>query len=673
MAPFFPVSARGRSVGAASIDLHSHQSRAPFFQSSIRLLLASFRALRPTTYFIHPMPSWNGLRHSNRSQTRHLDSPQGQRPLSGHIQQTQPLTGSASASAPEDKGYNPRLQPQPYSDSHNDPEERYIQTPIDGPSGGNHYDPGELSAATDSHRYSKLFHHEQHSQQFQQQQHDFDIDQQSLNDPSQLAGIPASQIRRNHTVTASISPVPSVEAPKKSKKSFFGFGSKSQKALKTEILHQSQGFLHRSASKKQSSKPELRMHQNNSIDRLQQGCHQSEGSSSGTLPSHAEKNSDDFDPYQIRDDDIDQQQQRYDPRQGLSVRVVDDSQSQAQQYQQFQNQQHLQTPAGYSPQQYQQFSQHGTPITSDQIREQEYNSQQMPSQQQNQYQQQQNSNYGSQPPSAYRQQTPEVVSQLSHESPLDQPEERPGSVRSEQGYNQYPSRKTSIAGVSSQPQNLQQQQQQSGTMAPPQASGAQGRKSTELNKSLQPGDTRGQPPAYNQGQSQFQPPPGSPSQTVNLQHPLPAIPGQLQQPPGYRNSRLNPEVSGMSEGGRSTPPLPTAPVNDQEMSEYQKLSKTSSSLHNHLTSLLTPFSHQVQKSQGPLLRQIQPSGSPPKHPGQPTPLPVSDLSRRLRVHHAFPTSRWRNQRSCLFYPQRLVLSASMAHSSSQRRCYACGN
>lgn len=552
------------------------------------------------------MPSWNGLRHSNRPQTQHLDSPQGQRPPSGQIQQTQPLTGSASASAPEDKGYDPRLQPQPYSDSHNDSEDRYIQTPIDGPSGVSHYDPGELSAATDSHRYSKLFHHEQHSQLFQQQQQDFDADQQSLNVLSQPAEIPVSQVRRNHTVTASTSSVPSVEAPKKSKKSFFGFGSKSQKVPKTESQHQSQGFLHRSASKKQSSKPELRMQQNNSIDRLQQGWHQSEGSSSGTLPSHAEKNSDDFDPYQIRDDDIDQQQQRYDPRQdprqSLSVRVVDDSQQQPQQYQQFQDQQHLQSPAGYSPQQYQQFSQHGTPITPDQSREQEYNSQQVPSQQQNQYQQQQNLNYGGQPPSAYRQQNPEVVSQLSHESSLDQPEERPGSVRSEQGYNQYPSRKTSIAGASSQPQNLQQQQP--GNMAPPQAIGAQGRKSTEVNKSLQPGDTRGQLPAYNQGQSQFQPPPGPPSQAVNLQHPLPAIPGQAQQPPGYRNSRLNPEVSGMSEGGRSTPPLPTAPANDQEMSEYQKLSKTSSSLHNHLTSLLTPSSHQIQESQRPLLRQI---------------------------------------------------------------------
>lgn len=604
--PCLPVSARGRSVGAASIDLHSHQSRALFFQSSIQLLLASFRALRPTTYLIHPMPSWNGLRHSNRSQTQHLDSPQGQRPPSGHIQQTQPLTGPASASAPEAKGYNPRLQPQPYSDSHNDSEDRYIQTPIDGPSGGSHYDPSELSAATDSRRYSKLFHHEQHPQQFQQQQQDFVADQQSLAIASQSAGTPASQVRRNHTVTASTSSVLSVEVPKKSKKSFFGFGSKSQKVLKTESQHQSQGFLHRSASKKQqSSKPELRMQQNNSIDRLQQGWHQSEGSSSGTLPSHAEKNSNDFDPYQIRDDDIDQQQQRYDPRQdprqGLSVRVVDGSQQQPQQYQQFQDQQHLQSPAGYSPQQqqqYQQFNQHGTPITPDQSREQEYNSQQMPSQQ-NQYQQQQNLNYGGQSPSAYRQQNPEVVSQLSHESPLDQSEERPGSVRSEQGYNQYPSRKTSIAGVSSQPQNLQQlqqQQQQPGNMAPPQSSGAQGRKSTEVNKSLQPGDTRGQPPAYNQGQSQFQPPPGQPSQAVNLQHPLPPIPGQAQQPPGYRNSRLNPEVSGMSEGGRSTPPLPAASVNDQEMSEYQKLSKTSSSLHNHSTSLLTISSHQIQES-----------------------------------------------------------------------------
>lgn len=510
------------------------------------------------------MPSF-GLRHSNRSQNQHLDSPKGQRPPSGHIQQTQPLAGPASAS--EDKGYNPKVQPQTYSETHNDSEKQYLPTPIDGPGGGSHYDIGELSAATESHRYSKIFQHPEH---FQQQPQDFDIDQSSSNDLSHVPGIPG-QLQKKHTVSVSNNLDSPVEPAKKSKSRFFGFSSKSQKEQQKvqPQQHQHHGFsLGRSISKKQSSKPELRMQQNNSIERLSQGWHQSRGSSSGTLPSHTEQDKDEFDPYQIREDE-----QHYDPRQGLSVRVVDDSQPQQQQYQHFQDQ-HLQSPPQCSPQQpqqYQQFSQHTTPISPDQNLE--YNSQQMPSQQQAQYQQQ-NLNFGVQPSAAYRQQNPEANSQISHESPLEQPDDRPSSVHSTQGYQpQYPSRKTSIAGAGAgPPPNLQQQ----GNMAPPQASGAQGhqgRKSTEVNKNLQPGDARGQPPAYNQGQ--FSTSPGQGQPPVNLQSPLPPIPGQPT-PTGYRNSQLRTEFSAVSEG-RSTPPLTER---DRELSEMDKLSRSLATTEN---------------------------------------------------------------------------------------------
>ena len=510
------------------------------------------------------MPSF-GLRHSNRSQTQQVDSPQGHRPPSGLLRQQQPpplagpASASPSASAPEDKAYSPRLQPQSYSDTHIGAEQQYHQTPLEGPAGGSHYEPGE----SESQRYSEVF---PHQQQFQQHPPNFDIDQGSSTDLSKAPGIP-SQLQKQSVPSSSNSPL---DPPKKSKsRSFFGFSSKSQKEQQKAQPQQQQSQHHsfslgRSISKKQRSRPELRMQSNNSIERLQQGWHRSEGSSSGTLPSHAEQDKDEFDPFQIREDDV-EPHQHYSPRQDLSVRIVDDSQR----YQSFQDQQHLHSSAQYSPQQlqqYQQFSQHTTPISPDQNLE--YDAQQMPSQQQPQYQQ--NLTFAIQPSGAFRQQNPEVVSQISHESPLDQTDDRPPSVHSTQGYQgQYPSRKTSIAGPGSgPPQNPSQQ----GSMAPPQAAGAQGhqgRKSTEVNKNLQPGDARGQPPGYSQGQ--FTPVQGQ-AQPVNLHSPLPPIPGQPA-PAGYRNTQLRTEFSSVSDG-RSTPPVPDR-ADSAPPSEHDKLSKFS--------------------------------------------------------------------------------------------------
>ena len=152
----------------------------------------------PRSYLIPSMPNF-GLRHSNRSQHQQLDSPQGQRPPSGHTQQTQPLAGPASASA-EDKGFGARLQPQSYSDTHHDSEQQYIPTPIDGPSGGSPYGVGDHSASTESHRYSQLFGRPQ--QQYQQHPQDFDFDEDISNNPSQTPGIPG-QLEKRSTVSVS--------------------------------------------------------------------------------------------------------------------------------------------------------------------------------------------------------------------------------------------------------------------------------------------------------------------------------------------------------------------------------------------------------------------------------------------------------------------------------------
>jgi len=231
---------------------------------------------------------------------------------------------------------------------------------------------------------------------------------------------------------------------------------------------------------------------------------------------------------------------------------VDDSHI-PQQYQQYQEQQQI-----HSPQQYQIISQHNTPISPDQNLE--YTTQTSP-QQPGQYQQQQNlGSFTSQNQQYRSSQNPEVVSQLSHDSPLESDEQRPPSIQGSQGYNTQPysSRTTSIQ----EPRGPPQLQHQS-SMGPPPPQAPQGRKSTEAKAAMQ-GDGRGLPPGYNQ--SAFATPPqGAPP--LNLQSPLPPIPGQ--QPPNYRNSQLQREYSAGVPEGRSTPPLPE----NRELSEMDKLRK----------------------------------------------------------------------------------------------------
>lgn len=512
-----------------------------------------------------------GFKHSNRSHSQQLDSPQAQRPLSGPLAQAQPV----SASAVNDKAFDPKApQPQPYAETHNNPEQHYLQTPIDHQSGSGTYQElearGEVQPVPQSHRHSRFLFHQPHQQQPQsgevsQGSNPINASQQELR----------RQLLQNQGYSAGSSSVPAtpVQPPEKSKaRGFFGkFTSKSQrdKVHQAQQPHQSTlQNLGRSVSKRQSKQPEIRTHQNNSIERLQQSeWQQSQGSSSGTLSSPQDLDKDDYDPYQVREDQVEhhQQQQQYIPPPQLSVRVVHDQhqEPQAQQYQQYQDQQHLQSPQQYSPLQYQQL---GQQVSADNSGDVDYDPSTMPSQQSGY---QQNINYPGQ--SAYRQQNPEVVSQTSHESPVDQIDERPPSVHSSRGYQQqqqYPSRTTSIVDPSRPNKAPPQLQQQSSMGPPPQAAGAQGRKSIETsNKNIQASDNRGPPPGYSQGQ--FPPPPAG-AQNVNLQSPLPPIPGQQQQPQtGYRGTQLRQELSGVTEG-RSTPP---PPENKDNMSEYDKLCK----------------------------------------------------------------------------------------------------
>ncbi|KFY23520.1 hypothetical protein V493_05813 [Pseudogymnoascus sp. VKM F-4281 (FW-2241)] len=542
------------------------------------------------------------LQQQAHLQQQHLQQQQQQ-----HIPQQSP---TALASAPENKGYDQGVvaqpqQPQqiqqqqqqqqsPYPSSADDVAS-YQAPPADQQSGGNAYHeltahPSAAPTRSRSHRFSTSYLHISSPapppQQQQQQQQQQQGAPQNGADPAPFAAanakVPAPGELKKSSTTGPAAPVLSAEPHKKSKsRNFFGqFSSKSHREPSSSSSSRQQQQQQqqqqaptlkspaagRKISKKNNdSLPEPpQQHQNNSVERLQQQSGWQSNQSSGTLPSPQEQQEDDgLDPYLIREKEADHQGPAYDPRLGLTVRVVADGQVAPQQYhQQFQEQQ-VHSPAQYSPAQYQLASQLNAPVAEDP-------SAQQPGQYQQQHAPQQSlGNFVS--PQQYR--NPEVVSQLSHDSPLDPPEDpqRPPSVQSSQGYSsqqqqQYPSR---TASANQDPPRLTHQS--SSSMAPPAQQGSQSRKSTD--KSLQQqqqGDNRAPPPGYTQN-AQF--PPQSQSTPTSAQSPLPPIPStqqqqqqqQQQQPPtNYRNSQLRGEYG---PDGRSTPPLQET----RELSEMDKL------------------------------------------------------------------------------------------------------
>ncbi|EPE25891.1 hypothetical protein GLAREA_01803 [Glarea lozoyensis ATCC 20868] len=173
----------------------------------------------------------------------------------------------------------------------------------------------------------------------------------------------------------------------------------------------------------------------------------------------------------------------------------------------------------------------------------------------------------------YRQPNPETVSQLSHDSPIEQVQEqqRPASVQSNgqsptsfNNRSQYPDRTTSIQGSLQAPRPLSQV---AGPMGPPAGSSQQNRRSNTDSKSLQgmnPGQPESReggsnPPGYSRG-STFpgnQPPPPGLS-------PLPSAVGTQGQGPNYRGGPPQRDQYGNTGGGeqgRSTPP-PQPPGQD---------------------------------------------------------------------------------------------------------------
>jgi hypothetical protein len=500
------------------------------------------------------MPLGFHTRHSNRSQQ--LDSPGPQ---------AQPPSQSSATAPTEDKGYDPRVpQPQSYSKTPSD-SDQYLHTSADSIQSDNNNSAYELEthgevppSRSQSHHYSTSYPHP--------------TVQPSLAAADPVLSLSDDPVPGDLHKKYSVGPsgkVPSpVEPPKKSKsRNFFRpFSSKSHRTHDQPGQQQPQSSqnsnlasLGRRISRRQAATPQdLALQQNNSIERLQQQGDWQSSPSSGTISSPHEAAEDDLDPYLIRGEEVEHPQAlAYDPRLGLTVRVVEDSHI-SQQYQQYQDQQQIHSPQQYNPPQYQIISQHNTPISLEQNLE--YTTQASP-QQPGQYQQQQNLGSFTSQNQQYRSpQNPEIVSQLSHDPPLESDEQRPPSGQGSQGYNtqSYSSLRTSIQ----EPRGPPQLQHQS-SMGPPPPQAAQGRKSTETKAAMQ-GDGRGPPSGYNQ--SAFATPPqGAPP--LNLHSPLPPIPGQ--QPPNYRNSQLQREYSAGVPEGRSTPPLPE----NRELSEMDKLRK----------------------------------------------------------------------------------------------------
>lgn len=165
---------------------------------------------------------------------------------------------------------------------------------------------------------------------------------------------------------------------------------------------------------------------------------------------------------------------------------------------------------------------------------------------------------------------PETVSQLSHDSPIEIPEDqRPVSVHSNKYIShpqaEYPARTTSITN----PQAAQPIPQQSTMPPPPSTSQLQGRRSTDTKQALQQDGRTGPPPSYTQQQS-FGPNSGNQGSSSTSSNQT----SGSQQGSTYRGSSLQREYSQAGSGadqGRSTPPLSSE--RDRELTEMDKLGR----------------------------------------------------------------------------------------------------
>jgi hypothetical protein len=220
---------------------------------------------------------------------------------------------------------------------------------------------------------------------------------------------------------------------------------------------------------------------------------------------------------------------------------------------------------------------------------------------------------------------PEVVSQFSHDSPVEAPDDqRPVSVQSNSqtsssGVNysshlqtDYPARSIPIAGTQG-PRPLAQQ-----SAMPPPPAPSQSRRSADTKQTLQPEGRSGPPPSYSAQQS-FGSNSGPGSNPINPQT-------GAQQPGNYRPSTLQRDYSqtgGAGDHGRSTPPIEGG--RDKELTEMDKLGiLCKSATCEDIVDIGN--SDQIQEGQRPLFREACSGRTATEHTCKPEVISISNFS-----------------------------------------------
>lgn len=541
-------------------------------------------------------------RHSNRSQQA-LEDPHAQRAsqaISASRSQPPPQSIGIAPSGEEELFYDSRAT-KPYQPAFDSESGQHLPTNNTQESDGRNFQGfEEQPSRSHTQRYSAVYHQP----------------------PSPVVGIQragtvseqiSGNIHKSYAVSGPITrpqehqpqPVPAEHKKSKSRGVFGIFSSKTSRPAESQIAssssdHNNDSSISRKASKGhkafQSSyksnsiqgppgRQQFQSQQQQYNQQQQQGVYQSENSSESHLPSPREQDEDD-DQASYLEDSTSQfgQVQKLDQHQQPTIRLasvdptskfraVDDSPN-ISQYLQHQNLSQQQQRLAQHQLQFEQQQQHhsiqpGIP-SSDNLQPSDY---QVTLQQPGQYQSHSGSTNQVYTNTAFHShQNSEVVSQLSHDSPVDQNEDqRPPSctTQTRPSTGEFPGAQSEYL-LNSTPVQASRSSGQQSTMPPQAAPNAQNRRSTDIKQVLGGGDIRGAPPAYSQ---QFS---GSgQSQNSGRGNTVPSTPQNAQQTAGtgFRESttiqreRADYGQSAGGEQGRSTSPLPTG----GDMSDYDKL------------------------------------------------------------------------------------------------------
>lgn len=527
----------------------------------------------------HSMPLGINIRHSNRSQQALDNSLVQAQTQRGPSVNQQPLTSIGPGD--EDRLYEARsAQPPPYANPHNEVSAYLATNNGQGGDSRAYEESADRPSRSQSHRVTASY--PAHLQ------------------PLSTAGEPRGAVddqaladygRPYNTGPASKQQQPAVEQKKNKSRSFFGFQSKGNRTGDQALLaepqssHNNLSGLGRRISIRHKDPPPIfqSQAQNASSDKQHQlPGWQSEHSSESQLPSPNEGDGDDSgaNRYIIHPSDQEPDRSQEPTRDQLqnptirlgggdqesTVRLVDEGWHQ--QFQQHPPQ--IITQQQWIAQQNQQIANSPVAISPVGQQQNEYPSNPRPAQ----YQTYPIPSNPISPGTQFRSSTnPEVISQLSHDSPVEGGDDQrpvsvqsnnqipaPGNTYSPHLQSDYPPRTASIQG----PRSLAQLS----TMPPPPQQPGPNRRSTDAKQTLQP-DSRnnGPPPSYSQ--QQFSGPNQGP--TPGSGNTLPQAP-PAQQAGTYRGSSLQREYGqpgGTGEQGRSTPPLPGE--RDRELTEMDKL------------------------------------------------------------------------------------------------------